>query len=141
MARNNCSRRRLVSSASRKSLRRKPSARAPATRFNRAITANRVYAHTTLSLSSMREVSHAFGCSLNDVYIALVGGALRSYLAGLGELSAEALTAAVPVSVRGEQDEPAFGNALAYWFVTTASHLEDPVERLRAVSASTRAQS
>ena len=113
--------------------------RAPATRFNRAITPNRVYAHVTLSLAALREVKQHFGCTLNDVYLALVGGALRSYLTGLDELDDAALTAAVPVSVRGEQDEPAFGNAIAYWFVTTASHLEDPVERLHAVARSTRA--
>jgi WS/DGAT/MGAT family acyltransferase len=111
--------------------------RSPATRFNQPITPNRVCSHVTLSLPAMREVKQAIGCTLNDIYLALVGGALRRYLIGRGELDDRPLTAAIPVSVRRQQDEPAFGNALAYWFASTASDIADPVERLRAVAAST----
>jgi WS/DGAT/MGAT family acyltransferase len=82
-------------------------------------------------------VKGAFDCTLNDVYLALVGGALRRYLASRGELPAQALTAAVPVSVRPEADDPEFGNATSYWFATTGSDVADPVERLRAVARST----
>jgi len=56
-----------------------------------------------------------------------------------GELPERALTAAVPVSVRREGEDPAFGNATAYWFATTGTDLADPAERLVAVAASTRA--
>ncbi len=111
---------------------------APSTRFNRPLTPNRVYARATLSLPALREVKSALGCTLNDVYLAAVGGALRGYLERHAELSEHALTAAVPVSVRGEHDDPTFGNAMAYWFASTGSHLSDPVERVRAVAASTR---
>jgi WS/DGAT/MGAT family acyltransferase len=112
---------------------------APPTRFNRSITPDRVYAHVTLALPALREVKSAFDCTLNDVYLALVGGALRRYLASRGELPAQALTAAVPVSVRREADDPEFGNATSYWFGTTGSDVADPVERLRAVARSTSA--
>lgn len=112
---------------------------APATRFNRPPTANRVYTRVTLSLPAMRQIKQAFGCSINDVYLALVGGALRADLERHGEPTGQPLTAAVPVSVRREQDDPAFGNAIAYWFATTGSDLADPAERLRAVAESTRA--
>jgi WS/DGAT/MGAT family acyltransferase len=113
--------------------------RSSPTRFNRALTPNRICAHVTLPLPALRRVKDAFGCTLNDVYIALVGGALRGYLEGRGELPDRALTAAVPVSVRREGEDPAFGNATAYWFATTGSDLADPVGRLAAVAASTRA--
>lgn len=110
----------------------------PPTRFNRPITPNRVYAHVTLPLHELRALKDTFGCTLNDVYLALVGGALRRYLA-TREPCERALTAAVPVTVRGADDDPAFGNAVAYWFATTGSDLSDPVERVRAVAESTRA--
>jgi len=111
----------------------------PKTRFNRPITPNRNYAHITLPLSTLQQVRRAFGCSLNDVYLALVGGAVRRYLERRGELPAAALTAAVPVSVRSPSEDPTFGNATNYWFASTGSDEADPAERLRAVTASTRA--
>jgi WS/DGAT/MGAT family acyltransferase len=110
-----------------------------ATRFNRRITENRTFAHVTLPLSALREIKDAFGCTVNDVYLALVGGALRAYLEQRGELPREALTAAVPVSVRNEEDDPIFGNAMAYWFAHTGSDVADPEPRLEAVMRSTRA--
>jgi diacylglycerol O-acyltransferase / wax synthase len=111
----------------------------PATRFNRRITPNRAFAHVTVPLSTLRQVKTAFGCTINDVYLALVGGVLRTYLDQHGELPRESLTAAVPVSVRNEQDDPTFGNAMAYWFAHTATHVADPAERLEVVARSTRA--
>jgi WS/DGAT/MGAT family acyltransferase len=111
---------------------------APPTRFNRPLTPNRVYAHATLPLPALREVKSALGCTLNDVYLAVVGGALRSYLERHAELDEHALTAAVPVSVRSERDDPTFGNAMSYWFASTGSNLADPVERVHAVAASTQ---
>ena len=111
----------------------------PKTRFNRPITPNRSYAHITLPLLTLQQVRRAFGCSLNDVYLTLVGGAVRRYLERRGELPAAALTAAVPVSVRSPTEDPTFGNATNYWFASTGSNHADPVERLRAVATSTRA--
>jgi len=112
---------------------------APHTCFNQPITPNRVCAHVRLPLSALREIKSATGCTVNDVYLTLVGGALRRYLPAGAAIDKRPLTAAVPVSVRSESDDPAFGNSIAYWFAATGSHLEDPVERLRAVSTSTRA--
>lgn len=111
----------------------------PATRFNRRITPNRTFAHVTLSLAALREVKTVFGCTLNDVYVALVGGALRTYLDRHGELPRESLTAAVPVSVRNDEDDPTFGNATAYWFADTGSNVANPAKRLETVAQSTRA--
>jgi WS/DGAT/MGAT family acyltransferase len=112
--------------------------KSPPTRFNRRITPNRVYAHVRLPLPVLKQVKNAFGCTVNDVYISLVGGTLRSYLARHGELPPRSLTAAVPVSVRQDHEDATFGNATAYWFATTGSDVSDPVERLHAVAQSTR---
>lgn len=111
----------------------------PNTRFNQPITPNRCYAHVTLSLSALQQVRRLCGCTLNDVYLALVGGAVRRYLERRGELPAAALTAAIPTSVRTAEEDPTFGNATNYWFASTASDTADPIERLRRVAESTRA--
>jgi diacylglycerol O-acyltransferase len=110
----------------------------PATPFNRPLTPNRVYSHVTLSLTAMKEVKVALECTLNDVFLAVVGGALRRYLANHEERRESDLTAAVPVSVRREEDDATFGNATAYWFASTASHVADPIERVHAVARGTR---
>ena len=107
----------------------------PPTRFNRPLTPHRVYVRRSLPLSELRRVRAAFGCTLNDVYLTLAGGALRHYLIHHGELPREALTAAVPVSVRCASDDPAFGNATSFWFASTGSDVADPAER-RVASAS-----
>ena len=111
---------------------------APSSCFNRPTTPNRICATVKLPLREMREIKHAFDCTLNDVYLALVGGALRAHQQRHDEAGSRPLTAAVPVSVRRQQDDPAFGNAIAYWFATTGSDLADPLERLRAVASNTR---
>ena len=113
--------------------------RSPETRFNLPLTPNRVVTHVTLPLPEMRRCKRVLGGTLNDVYLALVGGALRTYLEQHGELEPEPLSAAVPVAVRGPDDDPVFGNATAYWFATTGSDVADPAERLRTVAESTRA--
>jgi WS/DGAT/MGAT family acyltransferase len=111
----------------------------PMTRFNRPLTPNRVIAHATLRLSDLRALRRAFDCSTNEIYVSLVGGVLRRYLAARGELPARPLTAAIPASLRRPGDPPDFGNAVGVWYASTGSHLGDPAERLRHVAASSRA--
>lgn len=110
----------------------------PPTRFNRPLSADRIFSHVTLSLEDLCTIKKAFGCTVNDVYLALVGGALRRYLDGHRELPNRDLTAVVPVSIREKGDPSIFGNAVSQWFATTGSSIVDPAERLRAVSRSTR---
>jgi WS/DGAT/MGAT family acyltransferase len=111
----------------------------PMTRFNLPLTPNRCYSHVTLSLRELKAVKSAFGGTLNDVYLALVGGAIYRYLSSHRELPGVPATAAIPVSIRGAGEDPTFGNAIAQWFASTGSDLADPVERLGVVMESTRA--
>jgi WS/DGAT/MGAT family acyltransferase len=111
----------------------------PMTRFNLPLTPNRCYSHVTLPLRDLKAVKSAFGGTLNDVYLALVGGAIYRYLSAHRELPGVSATAAVPVSVRGADEDPIFGNAVAQWFASTGSDCADPVERMCVVMESTRA--
>jgi len=112
---------------------------APAARFNQPITPNRVYAHVRLPLPRIIEVKRAANCTVNDVFLTLVGGAVHRYLAAQGERNSSSLTAAIPVSVRNNLEDPAFGNAVTAMLATTASHVADPLERMRIVAKSTAA--
>ena len=55
-----------------------------------------------MDLDDIKEVKAATGTTVNDVVLAVAGGALRSYLEDRDELPDSSLLATVPVSVRSE---------------------------------------
>ncbi len=105
----------------------------PRTSFNTALSPGRSFASASLSLDEVREVKDAFGVTLNDVVLATVAGALRTYLLARDELPAKALVAGVPVGVDGDGDIRLGGNQVSTLFTTLATDVVDPVERLRAI--------
>jgi diacylglycerol O-acyltransferase len=111
----------------------------PHTRFDEPLTRHRSLAYETFDLATIKRVSHAFEASVNDVMLAMVAGALRSYLDQHGELPAAPLTAAVPVSIRQVDELPEWGNRVASWYVTLATDVHDPEARLREITRGTRA--
>ena len=85
------------------------------------------------------QVRKASGSTVNDVILAVTGGALRAHLEEHGELPERPLVGFVPVSARAETDTLETGvNRLSGMFVSLATAIEDPVARLQAVSACTR---
>ncbi len=111
----------------------------PPTRFNRTITADRIYVNVTLPLDELRRLGTDLGCTLNTVFLALCGGALRRYLQDRGELPAETMTAAMPVSIRHPGEEESYGNRISYWYVSLATDVDEPLDRLARVGASVQA--
>lgn len=107
----------------------------PPTRFNRGFTAHRACAWGPLAMDDLRAVRTAFGCTVNDVLIAVCSSAIRTYLERHGELPRASLSATVPVSIRKEHELDDYGNRLTSWFVTLATDVADPVERLAAIHA------
>jgi diacylglycerol O-acyltransferase / wax synthase len=83
-------------------------------------------------------VKNALGGTVNDVVLALCSGALRSYLLGKGALPDKGLVAMVPISVRTEDEKGALGNRVSSMLTSLATDLDDPVARLRVISAGTR---
>jgi WS/DGAT/MGAT family acyltransferase len=111
---------------------------APRTRFNAAITAQRNPAFARVSLAQVKEIKKAFGTTVNDVVLALCSGALRRYLQARNELPQTPLVATCPISVRAEQTERRSNNKVSAMFTSLATHIDDPVERLRAIQHSTK---
>lgn len=111
---------------------------APRTRFNPTITARREAGFVSIALSPLRELARQEGGTVNDVVLALVGGALRRYLDGHGELPRRSLLTSVPVGIASEDPATVTGNRWAVMISTLATDEEDPTRRLRAVMESTR---
>lgn len=107
---------------------------APKTRFNGKVSAHRVWDAVPFKLAEVRAIKEAVpDATVNDVILAVVGGALRTYLKDKGELPKETLTAMAPISVRQEGEKAALGNLVSAMVVGLGTQIEDPLERLRFV--------
>ncbi len=112
---------------------------APNTAINQAFSPERAYARAALPLGDVKRVKDLAGTTLNDVVLAVVGGAAARYLADRDEHPARPLLASVPVSYEAP-DAPLRQAGNRFWSFTTSLHtdLADPAERLAAISATAR---
>lgn len=113
--------------------------RAPKTSFNSSLSSHRRVAFAEVALADVKRVRDLAGGTVNDVVLAGCAGALREYLRSRGELPSDSLVALVPISVRRPSEKGKMGNRLAAMLVEMSTDVEDPLERLRSVSARTKA--
>jgi diacylglycerol O-acyltransferase len=111
---------------------------APRTSFNGTITSHRAVGMTDMSLEDIKAVKTATGATVNDVVLAVAGGALRSYLMDRDELPEASLLATVPMSVRETSKREAGANKVSALFTRLGTDLEDPLERLEEMARSNR---
>lgn len=111
---------------------------APKTRLNGVIGSARVVEGRSFALADIKAIRElAPGCKVNDVFLAVIGGALRKYLKAHDDLPASTLTAMAPISVRAKDEKGDMGNQVAAMIAPLGTHIEDPVERLRYVHSQT----
>ncbi|HZB50936.1 MAG TPA: wax ester/triacylglycerol synthase family O-acyltransferase [Mycobacteriales bacterium] len=108
---------------------------APASPMNVSIGEQRRFAVARTDLDDYKRVRKAHGGTVNDVVLATVAGALRSWLMSRGEAvtSTSTLRAMVPVSIRTERDRVG-GNRVSSYLVDLPVGEPDPVVRLSQVS-------
>jgi diacylglycerol O-acyltransferase / wax synthase len=108
---------------------------APETPLNVPIGPHRRFFGIACDLDDFKTVKNAFGGTVNDVVLAVVTGALRSFLIERGRRTEGVeLRALVPVSVRVEQERGDTGNRLVVMRGPLPVYVADPVQRLRFVS-------
>jgi WS/DGAT/MGAT family acyltransferase len=114
-----------------------PVARAP---FNKPFKGGRKLACSEFSFTEIRGIRAALGGTVNDVVLAVLGGALGRYFEMHAQTtegrSARVLT---PVNVRREDERSALGNRVSMLLVEVPVGVQDPVERLHLVSQRTDA--
>jgi len=110
------------------------------TPLNGPIGPHRIFDWLELPLDAVRAVRRACGCSLNDVVLATVSGAVREFLIGR-QLRPERLDFRVsaPVNVRRDGDPERLGNRVSSWIVRLPLGEADPLAQLRAIHATTAA--
>jgi WS/DGAT/MGAT family acyltransferase len=108
---------------------------APETPLNVPIGPHRRFVGVASELADLKFVKNTFGGTVNDVVLAVVAGALRSFLISRGRRTEGVeMRALVPVSVRTEDQHDGGGNRIVAMRGPLPVYISDPLNRLRFVS-------
>ena len=104
----------------------------PVTPFNVRLEGTRSCAFASLPLQRVRALRTATGASINELFLALVGGALQRHLRATAGDPGASLTATVPAALP-ERAEP-YGNSVTTLYLSLHSD-KAPADRLTAIRA------
>tara|TARA_R110000823_G_scaffold127976_38_gene255518 strand:- start:2369 stop:3880 length:1512 start_codon:yes stop_codon:yes gene_type:complete len=123
----------LLAKALRQDMEPKETVVRPETRFNRDhVSPHRVFGGVDFSLEDIRSIKRAVnGATVNDVLLALCGGALHHYLQDKDELPYHSLRAIVPV--RQNKRDRKGKQTMAVMTPPLHTQVVDPLERLEAI--------
>jgi WS/DGAT/MGAT family acyltransferase len=108
---------------------------APETPLNVPIGPHRRVLWVRTSLDDLKSVKNDLGGTVNDVFLAVVSGALARWLRTRGvRTEGLELRGCVPVSVRAEDERGDLGNKITMMVAPLPVYADHPVERLRIVS-------
>lgn len=104
----------------------------PKTPLNVPITGERGFAAVSVPLDTLKHLAVVHDAKLNDIVLALCGGALRRYLAQHGGIPRKPLIATMPISLR-EPGNTEYTTQATLTLVNLNTTIADPVKRLRAI--------
>lgn len=111
----------------------------PLTRFNAPVSSERVMHALSVDLARLQAIRKAVpGATINDVLLAICGGALRRWLLRNKELPDESLVAMVPVNTRSKDESDVGGNQISTLFLTIGTDIQHPLQRLQAIRAASQ---
>lgn len=114
--------------------------KAPATPINKRVSQARRFVAQSWSLDRVRKVAKEYDATINDVVLAMCGGALREYLnTYAGGLPKNSLVANIPVSIRSADAADDNGNAISALQVTLGTNIKSARSRIDAIKESTQA--
>lgn len=105
----------------------------PRVRFNNPVAADRVSGHIRLEMKQLEQLKKKHRCSINDIALCVVAGALRQYLLELDELPEHSLQTLMPIDVRREDKDGNIGNHVSVAKICLHTNIDDDEERLRAI--------
>ena len=90
-----------------------------------------------MPLDDVKAVRRKLGCTINDLVLATVTGAVRDFLIARGESVDDVdFRIAAPVSIRSDGDRQ-MGNRVSQWFVKAPVHEPDALARVDLIRAAT----
>lgn len=108
------------------------------TPINGRLSPHRRFDWLTMPLGDLLELRKQLDCTVNDVVLATVAGALRRYLfRHRVELEGLSFRVATPVSTRKASDRKAQGNHVSTWIIPLPLDEADPLARLETIRATT----
>ena len=109
----------------------------PRTRFNHSVAADRVIGHIRMEMAELQKLEKKYHCTINDIALCTVAGALRDYLSDLGELPVEDIVAAMPIDIRQRHRDGDSGNQVKLVRIPLHTDIKDVKKRLQALVAAT----
>ncbi len=111
----------------------------PRTRFNGVVSSHRVIESVEVSLEEIKKIRQLVdGATVNDVVIAMVGGALHQYLLSKDELPDDSLVAMAPVSVRATGEKQSLGNQVTAMSIPLGTDRSNALDRLQFAHSSAK---
>ncbi len=113
------------------------------TPLNGDIGPTRLFDWTSLPLDGVKKIKNVHSATVNDAMLAIVTGAVRSYLLQEGDQSEMDVAATefrimAPVSVRSDSQSGTLGNQIAMWLLTLPIAERDPAKRIRIINKETK---
>lgn len=108
------------------------------TSVNKEIGPHRRIEWLTFDLAEVKEVKNRLGGTINDIVLATVTGAVRSFLERRGDhVDAGGFRVGVPVNLRGTPQASGTGNHIWAWIVPLPVHVRSPQTRIQMLHEET----
>lgn len=114
----------------------KASMNTPRSLFNAPVSQQRRLGTQLIKLERFKNLSKTLGVTVNDITLAVVGGATRKYLLEQNALPEKSLTSSVPIGL--DRAEGQGGNAVAGFVCPLATDTDDPLERVKRINRATK---
>jgi len=100
---------------------------------------HRIVDWLNVPLSEIKAIRRKFDCSVNDIILTMVTGAVRRFMQHR-QVRPESLDFRVsaPVNVRGEKDQKGTGNHVSSWILRLPLGEDDPVRQIEAIRETTQ---
>jgi WS/DGAT/MGAT family acyltransferase len=107
--------------------------------FNAPLSGRSHYSRVSFDLRNFRLIGDEFGCTINDVLLTILGGAIDRQAHELGiEVDDKFLRVYQAADTRNTDEREDWGNRLAFMPALVPLGLLDPIERLRQTTAYTK---
>jgi len=107
----------------------------PQLRFNHPLTADRIIGHVRMEMKQLRKLEKKHHCTVNDIALCVIAGALRDFLIENNELPEEDLRTLMPIDIRRKGEDGSIGNHVTISKISLYTSVQDDLERLRAISS------